>query len=120
MFPVQNKTWMTLALAVLAVMAFSPVTPASNERLVAQIDEPFEVGGQLYPAGKLSLIAVTAFSPVATLNEVRIDGRSLGLMLAQQSDGSASTRDEMTFKRTESGHLVLESFAIKGQPTRIF
>lgn len=121
MFRFGRGLWRSLAATAAAVVCLSPAATASSERLVAQIDEPFEVAGQLYPAGQLSLKAVTALSPVATLNEVRIDGRSLGLMLAQESGGpAASSRDELTFRRAASGHLVLESFAIKGQPTRVF
>lgn len=115
----RKELWLSvLTLAVLAAL-FAPPVPAAGQRLVVRIDEPFEIDGQLFEAGRLSLRELREYSPVATLHEVRVDGRSLGFMLARdQTDRGVATRDEVIFDRSESGHLVLASVALQGHPVR--
>ena len=115
----RKELWLTvLALALLAGL-LAPDAFAEGRRLVVQMQEPFEVSGQLYPAGELSLCEVRAFSPVATFHEVRVDGQSLGILVARD-DGSPlmSQRDEVIFARNRAGHLVLTSVALTGEPIR--
>ena len=115
----RKELWlMVLALALLAGL-LAPDALAEGRRLVVQMEEPFEVSGQLYAGGELSLCEVRAFSPVATLHEVRINGRSLGILIARD-DGHplVAQRDEVIFERSRAGHLVLTSVALTGEPVR--
>jgi len=115
----RKGTWMwVLGLALLAGL-LAPPTPAAGPRLVVQVDEPFEVNGQLYSAGQLSLRELSEYSPVSTLNEIRVDGRSLGMVLARdEANPTKATRDFLIFERSRRGHLVLASIALKGHPVR--
>ncbi len=115
----RKELWlMVLALALLAGL-LAPDALAEGRRLVVQMEEPFEVSGQLYPGGELSLCEVHAFSPIATLHEVRVDGQSLGILMARD-DGRLllAQRDEVIFERSRAGHLVLTSVALTGEPVR--
>jgi len=113
------KLWLVaLTLAVVAGL-FAPPASASGRRVSVQIDEPFVIGGQHFAAGKLTLREVRDFNPTATLTEVRVDGRSLGVMLAKEEAGQVSTRqDQVIFERSRNGDLVLVSLALKGEPVR--
>ncbi len=115
----RKELWlMVLALALLAGL-LAPDAFAEGRRLVVQMEEPFEVSGQLYAGGELSLCEVRAFSPVATLHEVRIDGQSLGVLVARDDGGPlVAQRDEVIFERSRAGHLVLTSVALTGEPVR--
>ena len=116
----RKELWlMVLALALLAGL-LAPDALAEGRRLVVQMEEPFEVSGQLFAGGELSLCEVRAFSPVATLHEVRINGQSLGILMAQD-DGRplVAQRDEVIFERSRDGHLVLTSVALTGEPVRL-
>ena len=113
-----NLWLVALALAVVAGL-FAPPAAASGRRLSVQVDEPFVIGGQHFAAGELTLREVRDFNPTATLTEVRVDGRSLGVMLAKAQTGPTSTRrDEVIFERSRNGQLVLASLAHKGEPVR--
>ncbi len=115
----RKELWLTvLALAVLAGL-LAPDALAEGRRLVVQMQVPFEVSGQLYAGGELSLCEVRAFSPVTTLHEVRIDGQSLGILMARD-DGRLllAQRDEVIFERSPAGHLVLTSVSLTGEPVR--
>lgn len=115
----RKELWLTvLALAAVAGL-LAPDALANGRRLVVQMDEPFEVSGQLYAAGELSICEVQAFNPIATLNEVRVDGQSLGILLARSEDTTRVARnDEVIFLRNADGHLVLTSVGLAGEPVR--
>jgi hypothetical protein len=119
MFKIPKTLWLTVvALAVLAGL-LAPPTWAASARLVVHLNEPFEVNGHVYQPGRLSLQQVREYSPIATLNEIRVDGRSLGVVLAREETGAPQAlRDEVIFQRNESGRLVLASVALKGEPVR--
>ena len=119
MVRLKKNLWMTVfALAALAAF-FAPVADA-GARLVAQLDEPFEINGTVYPAGKLSLERVRVVNPISTLNEIRVDGRTVGLYLARdRPDATTALRDELIFARRSDGRLVLDSVAFAGQPIRV-
>lgn len=105
-----------IVIALAAVVAWTTPSLAAD-RLVVRVNEPFEVNGDIFPAGKLSLKQVQVMSPGSTLHEARIDGESLGLLLVRDNGSKAvATRDEMVFLRSADGHLVLESLAIAGRP----
>jgi hypothetical protein len=115
------KLWLLVfALAVLAGLLAPPV-PAAGQQVSVRVNEPFEVGGQYFMSGELSLREVREYSPVATLTEVRVDGHSLGVVLArnQADQTNAATRNEVIFERSERGHLVLASVALRGEPVRL-
>ena len=115
----RKELWLSvLTLAVLAGL-FAPPVPAAGQRLVVRVNEPFEVDGQLCKAGQLTLRELRDYNPVATLHEVRVDGRSLGFVLARdQANRDIATRDEVIFERSERGHLILAFVAVQGHPVR--
>ena len=119
MFKMNKATWLlVVALAVVAGL-LAPAVHAAGPRLVVQVDESFQVNCDIYQPGELSLRAVRKFSPVATLNEIRVDGKSLGLMLAMEpASATVATQNEVTFERSSSGLLVLASVAVEGEPVR--
>jgi hypothetical protein len=105
-----------IVIALAAVVAWTTPSVAAD-RLVVRVNEPFEVNGDIFPAGRLSLKQVQVMSPGSTLHEARIDGESLGLLLVRDNGSKAvATRDEMVFLRSANGHLVLESLSIAGRP----
>ena len=115
----KKQFWMIVFALALLVVVFAPSAEAGGHKLVVTMDEPFEVNGQLYPGGKLSVRHVGSYSPVATFNEIRIDGRSLGVVVAQQTkDTRISADDALIFNRGGHGHLVLHAVALRGEPTR--
>jgi hypothetical protein len=111
--------WLVVVALVLLVGFLAPPVPASVRVVTAHIEEPFEYDGQLYPSGKLTLRQLSEFNPVSTLNEIRVDGRSLGVVLGRaEAHGVTATRNEMIFERNPRGRLVLVSVALEGQPVR--
>jgi hypothetical protein len=113
------KLWLTVIALALLVGLLAPPVGASGRQLRVQLDEPFAVGGEYFMGGELTLRELREFNPVSTLTELRVDGRSLGVVLARsQADGPAATRDEVIFERSSRGHLVLASVAVKGEPVR--
>ena len=115
----QKGFWLTvLALALLAGL-LAPDALADSRRLSVRLEVPFQVGAELYPSGELSLHELRSYNPVATLHEIRIDGHSLGMLVARQNGTPAvSSRDEFIFERSAEGHLVLASVARTGEPVR--
>lgn len=103
-----------LLFAALATWAAPPTLGAAA--LVAEVREPFEVNGEIYPASRVSLREVTALSPVASLHEIRVDGHSHGLVLVRSDGEAVSSRSELGFTRAADGHLVLASVALAGAP----
>lgn len=92
---------------------------ASGHCVVAQVPEPFEVNGQMYPAGTLSLRELRDYTPVATLNEVCIDSICQGMLIGVELPGQLQTSlDELIFARSPQGHLVLFGMVMRGQPAR--
>jgi len=113
------RLWLIVIALVLLVGFVAPPLPASERVVTARIDEPFEYDGQVYPSGKLSVRQLGEFNPVATLNEIRVEGRSLGVALARaETHGPTATRNEMIFERNARGRLVLVSVALAGEPVR--
>ena len=88
--------WIKLGAIVVALAALvamlAPVAVGANHRLVAQVEQPFEVNGQLYPAGELSVRQVHRVSPTSTLNEIRVGQERLGMLLAEERWASQEAR----------------------------
>ena len=119
MFRVRKEMWMVIVALTLLVMVFAPNTRAAGQRLVAQVNEPFEVDGRIFPAGQLSVREVRDYSPVSSLNQLCVDGTCLSLWLARESKtAGVSSADELIFTRNDAGILVLVGMALAGEPTR--
>ena len=120
MFKIKKELWAVVVALTAVVVCLTPDSSAESHRLVAQVEEAYEVNGTIYPPGELSLKTVRDVSPVATLNEIRVDGRSLGVLLARQAPGeSTENHDGLVFRRSAEGHLVLEAVAFAGEPLRL-
>ena len=119
MFKIRKELWLVVLALVLLVAVTAPSVHAADHKLTVKMSEPFQVGGVLYPAEVLSLHEVRQYSPVATFHEVRIDGQSLGLLMARVGQSpTPARRDSLIFGRSSSGHLVLTSVAHQGEPVR--
>ena len=113
---VEKHLWMiVLALAALVVL-LAPDSQAADRRLVAQMDEPFEIDGKLYPPGELSVRHQGGYTPVTSLNEIRVDGQILGVVVGRRAAAiAAAPNDSLIFHRAQDGHLVLHSVALVGE-----
>jgi len=112
----KQRKWKSLALVVvtLAVLAtlFAPSGVADERRLVVSIDEPFEVNGELYPKGEVSVKSIRTYNPSSLLSEIWVGRKCLGLFRASKiSDDSSPTQSSLTFTRSAAGHLTLVGFA---------
>jgi hypothetical protein len=111
-----NRTrlaWIVAALA-LAVMVFAP-SAAESQRLVVRLDEPFEIGGAVFPPSRLIVRSVRAYTPTTLLSEIWVGGECLGLFRATKVPGeNARTLDTVDFERSAAGRLTLVGFAVSG------
>ena len=122
MSKIQKELWWTAIALALLVGFLAPATPAadSTSTMVVQVNEPFEINGKAYAAGKIILRRFASYSPVASLHEVRVNGQSLGYVMARNrpdSDAVAKT-NHVVFERNAHGLLVLASLATRGEPLR--
>jgi hypothetical protein len=88
---------------------------ATGPRLVVRMNEPFVVGGEVHPAGSLTLRTVRAYTPSSTLNEIWAGDRCLGLIVAHRSTDPSleASRNAVLFVRDPDGRLVLRGFAYR-------
>ena len=108
-------SWWILGLALIAALA-APDVAAANRTVTATMAEPFEINGELFRGGELKLREVSAYNPSTTINEVWVDERCLGLMLAGSSRGTRpGTTDRIIFERNDTGRLILVGFAYRDQ-----
>ncbi len=106
--------YLAIAVALLA-LAGTPLL-AGGERLVVQVDEPFEINGEMYEAGVLSVKVLRDYTPSSTLNEVWVGNERVGMMLAKRGSATLGTRaDTVVFERTAGGHLTLVGYTLRGQ-----
>jgi hypothetical protein len=117
--------WIRLGLivVVLATLAavLAPSAAGGDPRLVARVEEPFAVNGQIFPPGEIAIRHVSRYSPTATLNQIWVDGELLGLFLAKVLPGDpANTEHSLHFDRDSESRLVLAGFAPSGEPVRAF
>jgi len=108
-------------LVLLAALA-APELTAGQHSVSATIQEPFEFNSEIFGPGALTVREVSHYNPATTLNEIWIDNRCLGLMLADVSHSSSSraASNRIIFERSAAGRLVLIGFAYRGQPAREF
>ena len=116
MYRGEKHLWMiVLALAALVVL-LAPDSQAADRKLVVQMDEPYEVSGTLYPPSELSVRRLGHHTPVTSLNEIRVDGQILGVVVGRRAEANAAAPDDsLIFRRALSGHLVLHSIALVGE-----
>jgi len=120
--PMSNlRKQLPMFLAALTLIVLLAPSVEAGDRVVFRVNESFEVNGQIYPSGRVVLRAITSYTPVTTLNEIRVGRDSLGVLVAHQdSSEPAATSDELIFRRAAEGHLVLEALAVRGEPIRRF
>jgi hypothetical protein len=111
--------WKGLALIVVAlavmVTLFAPSGVADERRVVVSVNEPFEVDGQLYPAGEVTVKNVRTYNPTSMLSEIWVGRDCLGVFRASKiSDDAPISDHSVTFQRTAAGHLALVGFASGG------
>lgn len=106
--------WMIVLSLVALAAFFAPEAEAAGYRLVAQMDEPFVVNGELQPAGEVVVKRIGTYSPATTLNEIRIDGQTIGYVLAQSEDRAPAAASELLFVRDGAGRLVLTGLNVSG------
>ena len=110
-----------MLLAALALVVMLAPSIEAGDRVVFRVDESFEVNGQMFPSGRVVLRAITSYTPVTTLNEIRVGRDSFGLLPAREvANVPMATTDELIFRRAADGHLVLEALAVRGEPIRRF
>ena len=86
---------------------------AGGPRVVVKIDEPFMLQGQVYPAGTISIRAVSQYNPTSMLHEVCIEDQCLGVFLAERIDFETDDqRDTFRFERNAEGTLVLLGYTL--------
>lgn len=115
-----KMNWSRLALAVITLAALAalcaPAVEARGYRLSADISEPFEINGTLYPAGSLAVRQIGDYNPTSTFNEIWVGDECLGVVLASDIPDHVRERsDSLFFHRAPRGHLVLTGFAFRGQ-----
>jgi hypothetical protein len=116
---VTKKVWFAVGVLIALAAVLAPPAKAGSHRLYVEIDEPFEVCGQRFEPGRLTLRELDTFNPVTTLNEIQVDGVSAGVVFGVAVQPSTpARRDELTFTRSADGVLVLQSIAFSGDATR--
>ncbi len=117
----KRLSWWIGGLVLLAALA-APDLAAGQHSVSATIQEPFEFNGEAFGPGTLTVREVSHYNPATTLNEIWVDNRCLGLMLADISSVPASpgADDRMHFERSAAGNLVLVGLAYRDQPAREF
>ena len=112
----KKLSWWVGVLVLLAALA-APELAAGQHSVRATIPEPFEFNGEVFGPSTVSVREVSHYNPGTTLNEIWVDGRCLGLMLADVSRAvdSPGTDDRFLFERGTAGNLVLVGFAYHDQ-----
>jgi hypothetical protein len=116
------RAWYGPLFLVLAVASFCPPSFAGGGRLVAEVGEPFLVGAETVPPGTLSVRHVNRLSPVSSLDEVWVDDRCLGVLLASRSRSEGGKApDSLVFTRNAQGRLVLAGYYLRsGRNTDLY
>ena len=117
----KKLSWWVGVLVLLAALA-APELAAGQHSVRATIPESFEFNGEVFGPGTVTIREVSQYNPKTTLNEIWVDGRCLGLMLADVSHapGDSGTNDRILFERGATGDMVLVGFAYHDQPAHKF
>lgn len=110
-----------LTILVLALtIAVAPARPtwAHGPQLRVRMDEPFEVAGQLFPAGVLTLRSIVAYNPASSIDEIWIGGDCVGALVADKVfDRATVAEDTVLFERGAGGRLTLVGYMLRGEGT---
>ena len=99
----------------------APEIQADERSVHVVLNEPFEINGERFDAGRVSLREVSRYTPQTTMNEIWVDETCLGLMMADASDSIGRTSDDrILFERDADGTLLLVGFAYRGERTHEF
>jgi len=110
-----RMAWIVVALA-LVVTVFAP-SLAEARRLVVRVDEPFQIGDDVYPPGRVVVQSVRPYTPTILLSEIWVGGRCLGLFRATKLPAEeVEPLDTLTFERSAAGRLALVGFSVAGHP----
>jgi len=110
-----RMAWIVVALAV-AVTLFAP-SLAETHRLVVRVDEPFRIGDEVYPPGRVVVKSVRSYTPTTLLSEIWVGSRCLGMFRARKLPvEEAQALDTLTFERSPHGRLSLVGFSVAGHP----
>jgi hypothetical protein len=108
-----------MAATILAGLATLATSQAfAGDRLIVHLDRPFEVAGETFQSGEISVRRVHTYSPVSTLEEVCVDRHCVGLLVSRQLGTYRATRDALIFTRAEGGLLVLRGITRTGEAER--
>ena len=83
--------------------------------ITAKVPEAFTLpDGNEHAAGRLTLCAVQAFTPVAELHRVSVDGTGVGLAMSRRTVPEAYTdsRPMLLFRRAPDGVLALVGYVV--------
>ena len=112
--------WIIGGLVLLAALA-APELEAAERSVHANMDEPFQINGDVYEAGRVTLREIGHYNPQTTMNEVWVGGTCLGLMLAERTAAPVTNSDDrLMFERDYNGTLMLVGFAYRGERTHEF
>ncbi len=104
----------------IALVALGATAPAiaSKELLVANVPEPFEISGQMFPAGPIVVRHLGEYNPVTRIDRVQVGTDCVGLLLAveRSSGGGDLPAASLVFERASGGHLVLVGYTDGGVP----
>ncbi len=101
-----------------AAIGSVPPAVASSDQLLVNVPEPFEVSGQIFPAGPVTVQHVGEATPATTIDQVRIGNEYVGVLIADRSrtQGQDLLSPSLVFERAVRGHLVLVGFTTGDGP----
>ena len=106
----KKQKWKGLALVIVALAAlvtlFAPSGMADERRLVVNLTEPFEINGELYPEGKVTVKSVRTYNPSSLLSEIWVGRECLGLFRASRISGDASTQPRVRSRSLSASSQV--------------
>ena len=112
------RTAARLALMVaVGLMACASVARAQDRGacVTAKVPEAFRLpDGSEHAAGRLTLCALQAFTPVIELHSVRVDGLGASLAMSRRAvpEEYADTRSAFLFRRSRDGALDLVGYVV--------
>ena len=105
--------------AAFVLLAACGLSATAGDRVSATVTEPVTINGETFPAGLIQINEIRDYSPGITMNEIRIGGHSVGMILAREQAGTeAQQRSALIFSRNDAGTLVLEGVAVRNEPVR--
>ncbi|RMG45179.1 MAG: hypothetical protein D6718_08195 [Acidobacteria bacterium] len=105
-----SRSFRCLSLVMLAAFAAAATPAAAASTIVAYVDQPVVVGGQVFSGGEIELVPVTGSGVMA----VRIDGRQVATMFLEPSSGGGAPA--LLFRRDARGLLHLVGVRRQGRP----